>query len=303
MPEPIPEPDSRAGLCDLARRWIRCGWQDPDLDAFTDLHDPAFVDHSAAGREPNLAGFWNGVAALYSSFPDFTATVEDLAADPEAGFVAVRWSAVGTQRGRFLGFPATGCEIRFAGIEILRCARGRIRERWGEWNEGEIVQQLRAHNPGAPGPGVADQEARRIRPIAICVFQNGDRILVARAFDSVKQQEFCRPLGGAIEFGERAEEAIGREVVEELGTEATELELLGVIENTFMHEGRPGHEIVFVFTGRLGDAALYLEPELPLNEAGWESRARWVALDELEGTGVALYPEGLLELLRRDRTP
>ena len=42
----------------------------------------------------------------------------------------------------------------------------------------------------------------RIRPLAICVFLNNNRILVAEGYDPIKQQTFYRPLGGGIEFGE-----------------------------------------------------------------------------------------------------
>lgn len=49
-----------------------------------------------------------------------------------------------------------------------------------------------------------------IRPIAICLFRHGSRILVSDGLDS-ETGRYCRPLGGAIEFGERAQAAIVRE--------------------------------------------------------------------------------------------
>ncbi len=44
----------------------------------------------------------------------------------------------------------------------------------------------------------------KIRPIALCVFLNNNRILVNEGYDPVKQQTFYRSLGGGIEFGEKA---------------------------------------------------------------------------------------------------
>ncbi|MBU4225503.1 MAG: NUDIX domain-containing protein [Chloroflexi bacterium] len=61
--------------------------------------------------------------------------------------------------------------------------------------------------------------SEKIRPIAICVCCHKDKILVAEGHDSKKNQTFYRPLGGTIEFGERGEETVRREFVEEIGTE------------------------------------------------------------------------------------
>ncbi len=98
---------------------------------------------------------------------------------------------------------------------------------------------------------------KTIRPIVICVFRDGDRILVSDGYDSVKQETFYRPIGGGIEFGERAEEAMAREVREEVGLEVQDLSYLGVLQNLFTLEGEPGHEIVFVYDGRFADESVY----------------------------------------------
>lgn len=135
-----------------------------------------------------------------------------------------------------------------------------------------------------------------IRVIAICVFRHGNRILVAECADDVKQDVFARPLGGAVEFGETSRQAIIREIREELGQNVTDLRFLGVLENIFEYQGRTGHEVVFVYDGRFEDASLYKLPELPMNEAGWNSPARWRLLHSL-GRDCRLVPEGLSSLL------
>lgn len=70
-----------------------------------------------------------------------------------------------------------------------------------------------------------------IRPLAICLFRRGDRILVAEGFDPVKGETFYRPLGGAIEFGERAVQTLIREFREEIGEEVADLRYLTTLEN------------------------------------------------------------------------
>jgi NADH pyrophosphatase NudC (nudix superfamily) len=67
----------------------------------------------------------------------------------------------------------------------------------------------------------------RVRPVAICVCRDGDRILVAEYYDRKKKQLFHRPLGGTIEFGERGVDAVQRELKEELGAELQAVRFLG----------------------------------------------------------------------------
>ena len=78
-------------------------------------------------------------------------------------------------------------------------------------------------------------DEKRIRPISICVCRDGDRILVAEGRDSKKNQVFYRPLGGTIEFGERGEETVCRELMEEIGATLTDVRYLGALENIFIY--------------------------------------------------------------------
>ncbi len=142
----------------------------------------------------------------------------------------------------------------------------------------------------------------RIRPIAICLFRNGDHILAAEGFDSVKQTQFYRPLGGGVEFGEHSRDALAREIKEELGAEIEDARLLGVIENVFTLEGRPGHEVVFVYDARFTDKSLYERETLIGREdgAGFFT-ARWVSLAEVQNNGVRLVPNELIGLIHSMR--
>ena len=140
-----------------------------------------------------------------------------------------------------------------------------------------------------------------IRPKAVCVVRRGDEILVSAASDSVKGETFYGPLGGGVEFGELAADAVRREIREELGAELAEVRLLAVLENIFTYEGRPGHEITFVFLGTFADAALYERDELRWTESdGTLWVARWMPLEHFANGGPPLYPTGLYELLKQD---
>jgi 8-oxo-dGTP pyrophosphatase MutT (NUDIX family) len=137
-----------------------------------------------------------------------------------------------------------------------------------------------------------------IRTIAICVFRNGDRILVAEGVDSVKQQSFYRPLGGMIEFGERSEETIRRELMEEINAEVGDLRYLGLLENIFVYEAERGHEIVLIYDGKFVDPSLYEKTVIFGDELGSPIRAIWITLSELGPQKPPLYPAGLDEILK-----
>jgi ADP-ribose pyrophosphatase YjhB (NUDIX family) len=138
----------------------------------------------------------------------------------------------------------------------------------------------------------------RIRPLALAVVRNGDALLLQRGHDPVKGETFYRPLGGGIEFGERSAEALVREIREELGAEALNPRLLGWVENIFVYDGRPGHEIIALYEVDLADRALYELAELPYAEAGGPAGAAvWRELAEFGPGRPPLYPDGLLELI------
>ena len=109
-----------------------------------ELHSADFVDCDSAGRPADREGFKQGIRELYVAFPDFHATADDIVVSEASQKVAIRWSATGTHLGTFMVVPATGRAIRFRGIEIIHVEAGRIRERWGEWDGLDLMQQLKA---------------------------------------------------------------------------------------------------------------------------------------------------------------
>jgi ADP-ribose pyrophosphatase YjhB (NUDIX family) len=139
--------------------------------------------------------------------------------------------------------------------------------------------------------------ANYIRVIAICVFRHDDKILVFEAYDTIDKKPFYRPLGGAVEFGETTETAIKREIREEIGQETTDLKLLGILENIFIHEGKQGHEIVYVYDGRFTDASVYGQESFTVQEETETLTARWHKPDFFNDYH-RLVPEALVPLLK-----
>ncbi|MFJ4066126.1 NIPSNAP family protein [Pseudomonas sp. NPDC089996] len=140
--------------------------------------------------------------------------------------------------------------------------------------------------------------APRIRSLALCVFHHQGKILVNVFNDPVSQRTLSRPLGGGIEFGELAHDAVMREIQEEIGQSISDVRLIGTLESLFTYSGIQGHEIVQVFDARFDDASLYQQPWLEGRESdGSPFRAKWCDSHEFDST-CPLVPAGLLELLR-----
>jgi len=136
----------------------------------------------------------------------------------------------------------------------------------------------------------------RLRPIALALIRRNDEILVFEGYDPAKAQIFFRPLGGGIDFGERGAEAIRRELAEEIGVEVDEPRYLGTLENLFVYDGRPGHEICLIYAVTFRDRSLYEREQLEGRESSARFDAKWKALSDFRN-GDRLYPDGLLGLL------
>jgi 8-oxo-dGTP pyrophosphatase MutT (NUDIX family) len=138
----------------------------------------------------------------------------------------------------------------------------------------------------------------QIRPIALCVFHNNNCILVFEGYDKAKDEIFYRPLGGGIEFGEKSEDAVRRELKEEINVDITDLKYLGMLENIYTFNGDSYHEVVLVYEGMLVESGLYEQASIRGKEAnGDDIHVMWKDLDEFREGKSILYPPGLLKLL------
>jgi steroid delta-isomerase-like uncharacterized protein len=120
-----------------------------DLQLADELIHVDYVD--LRGGPTGLDGFKQGLAALREAFPDWTSTVDDMIAEGEK--VAARWTVRGTQRGAFMGIPATGRQITMKEAGILRFADGKLVELARVADELSLLQQLGVLPPlGGPPP-------------------------------------------------------------------------------------------------------------------------------------------------------
>lgn len=132
-----------------------------------------------------------------------------------------------------------------------------------------------------------------MRAVALCLLEHQGRLLLQEFWHEHDGYHYYRPPGGGIEHGERAGEAVRREMLEELGTEISDPELIDVLENIFEYGGETKHEIVFLFRAQILDERITGVPELQLMDNNYNFRAVWKPLEELIRQDVVLYPVAL----------
>ncbi len=108
------------------------------MDIADEILSLQYVDHSAGA--PGLENFKQYLGMITSVFPDIKVTIEDLLADDDK--VAVRLTIHGTQLGSFRGFPATGKQVTWTGMDIVHISKGKITERWSERDFLNMLLQL-----------------------------------------------------------------------------------------------------------------------------------------------------------------
>lgn len=139
-----------------------------------------------------------------------------------------------------------------------------------------------------------------IRVKAMLIAPNGDFTAHAVSLmppTTENPNGYHRLIGGGIELGETHHEAVVREVREELGAEVRDLVLLGSVESIFHIDGDLGHEIDFVYSGRLHPQPL--SDGATLKEAnGVEYPIVWRSFDEA-AEQLPLYPVDAVSLAHR----
>ena len=141
-----------------------------------------------------------------------------------------------------------------------------------------------------------------VSPKAMALMSWNDKILVFEGCDTITGQYYYRPLGGEIEFGEYAHQAVKRELKEEIGVEICEIHYLFTLENIYVCDGIPGHEIDLIFDAKLQDPSLYGKEMNAVENDGKIFHSMWKSLEEIKEEGRPLFPEGLPEKLRQSTT-
>ena len=100
------------------------------------------VIHMTGSPVPNLSlsAFKQMVVGLLTAFPDIRLTIEDQVITADK--VATRWTAEGTHTGPLGDNKPTGRRIRIDGLILDHVSGDRVVERWEQWDQAGMLQQL-----------------------------------------------------------------------------------------------------------------------------------------------------------------
>lgn len=140
------------------------------------------------------------------------------------------------------------------------------------------------------------QKSGKIRVLALGLIPWRNRLFLSEGYDPIKQQTFYRALGGGVDFGETSHAALVREFQEEIQAELTNIRYMGCLENLFVYNGQPGHEIIQLYQCDFTDAKFYQQEQLfYFTDGEEEQKAMWVELNRFTSGELKLVPEAFLD--------
>jgi predicted ester cyclase len=123
------------------RIWIE-GLNRGDVSVADAVFVPDCVVHMTGVPEPlrGLGPWKELVAGLLRAFPDIHFTIEDQLVQGDR--VAFRWRATATHTGPLGAAPPTGKPVALDGLILDRMGDGKVLERWEQWDQSLMLQQL-----------------------------------------------------------------------------------------------------------------------------------------------------------------
>ena len=122
-------------------------WNEGNVDVAREVFAEDYLRHDLRPGEapPGPEGQKRIAADFRAAFPDLRSTVDLIVA--EGDLVAARWTATGTNTGRWGGVEPTGKTATFSGVNIFRFAEGRVAEIWNHRDDLTRSRKMRGDAP------------------------------------------------------------------------------------------------------------------------------------------------------------
>jgi steroid delta-isomerase-like uncharacterized protein len=119
-------------------------WNNGNVDFAFEIFAEHYIRHDLRPTEalPGPEGQRKIAADFRVAFPDLQWNVDLILA--EGDLVAGRWTARGTNPGRWGGAEPTGKRAEFSGVNIFRFANGKVIEIWNHRDDLGLREQLGA---------------------------------------------------------------------------------------------------------------------------------------------------------------
>ncbi len=132
---------SLANNKDIVQKTFDVVWNQHNTAAIDELYASDYTTHDELpGFSQDRKGFKEWVNQTTRAFPDIEFKIKDQLAEGDE--VVTRWEAHGTQKGEFMGVPASGKAITVTGLTMNRLQNNKIKESWNEWDSLSLMQQL-----------------------------------------------------------------------------------------------------------------------------------------------------------------
>ena len=116
-------------------------FMDGNLAVIEELVADDFLDHDPPpGLPPTKEGFRLLAQTVVGAFSDRRAEFDEFS-DTTDGRVVENWAMIATHTGEAFGLPASGKSIRVRGMEIFRCADGKVAEHWGAVDMSDVAEK------------------------------------------------------------------------------------------------------------------------------------------------------------------
>ena len=140
----------------------------------------------------------------------------------------------------------------------------------------------------------------RTRQAALCILRRDHTFLVAQITDPHTGRVYHRPPGGGLEPNESPEDAVRREIGEELGITLTDIQALGAIDHIWFWKGYEVHERAWLFLADSSEHQHLKKGETPeiLEADGDRFTTHWRSIREIDDSLPPICPSTLLQFLR-----
>jgi len=132
-----------SGARGVVQDMVTRGWNAGDMDVVDRCYARNCVSYaitSGLAERTGVAAQKEWVIRTRKAFPDLHMTIESIHVARD--HAVTRWTATGTQRGEWLGLPATQRQATWGGITIHRFMANKIQEEWVSMDIAHALQDL-----------------------------------------------------------------------------------------------------------------------------------------------------------------